>query len=176
AMVLASFCRHSENEICDLPRRMLLVRQQSPSVRRSRSFQERSAPTQRRSGRAARLSARPESLVLSCSFSTPAGTVLRPDLFDRDPDRDAPFGNGLLTDLFPTRRLAQGLTMPFEHRVHRMRQRDDLGPAVDLNIIGAVEFFSVHQQRDLRIAPDVLYLVRAFARGNRDSAIRADYR
>jgi hypothetical protein len=57
-----------------------------------------------------------------------------------------------------------------------MRQWDDLGSAVDLNIIGAVEFFSVHQQRDLRIAPDVLDLVRAFARGNGDSAIRADYR
>ena len=53
---------------------------------------------------------------------------------------------------------------------------DDLGPAVNLNVLGAVKLLAKDEQRNLRIAADVFDLVSAPSGGDDHVAVRADDR
>lgn len=64
--------------------------------------------------------------------------------------------------------------MPVENDVHGLRMWDHFGFAVDLDVMGAVEFLAVHQQRNLWVALDILDLVGRVSRGDDDVAIGAE--
>src|SRR5687768_18486995 len=117
-----------------------------------------------------------ESGVDSASPLAAASTSLRSCFFNTDADRDAPLRESFFANVVPARRLAADLAVPFEHDIHGLRMWNNLGLAIDLDIIRAVEPLTVDEQGHLWIAFDIFDLIRGIARGYDHLAFSADNR
>src|SRR5262245_29457089 len=103
-------------------------------------------------------------------------STLRAGSFDGDADGNAAFGQRFLPDIIPIVGNTANLPMPIEDDIHGPGMFDDLGFAVDLNVVRAVKLVPVNQEGDPRIASYVLDLVGRITRSDDHLPFAIDHR